>query len=216
MKKAQRIRASRSSRCTPGVTIAGQPLTDGYHFAPNVVNNFGRPYGGRHELVHRRRRARQAGWLARFSARGVSDAAAVCQHYRPPLRTPSRKRISLPPPPGPPSNVSSFRLLDAYVPWLSRITSCPSANSRCGGGQASVGRCCSATTRAHHDAALRPREPVKAARLSRRAGPHARAVLHRATVGPAIREHPNLVSRDRHMWSVNPGFRWILSPISTG
>lgn len=97
------------------VNISGQPLTDGYHFGQTIVNNFGRPYGeGMNSYSGAAIRA-QAGWLA-FYVRGEyqqsgsnparspeADAAIAQADF-----TPTAAQ-------GPPSDVSRFRLLDAYA-----------------------------------------------------------------------------------------------------
>lgn len=97
------------------IIISGQPLTDGYHFGRTISNNFGRPYGeGTNSYSGATVRA-QAGWLA-FYARGEYQhsgtvsalssgaQAAIAQADF----TPAAAQ-------GPPSDVTRFRLLDAYV-----------------------------------------------------------------------------------------------------
>jgi hypothetical protein len=97
------------------INISGQPLTDGYHFGRTIVNNFGRPYGeGANSYTGAALRA-QAGWLA-FYLRGeyqrsgsvpavpAAAQSAIAQADF----TPTAAQ-------GPPSDVSRFRLLDAYA-----------------------------------------------------------------------------------------------------
>ncbi len=97
------------------VNISGQPLTDGYHFGQTIVNNFGRPYGeGMNSYTGAAMRA-QAGWLA-FYVRGEYQHSGSM----PPLSVAAQNalaRADFTPTAaqGPPSNVSQFRLLDAYA-----------------------------------------------------------------------------------------------------
>ena len=97
------------------ISISGLPLTDGYHFARTIENNFGRPYGEGANWYSGAALRAQAGRLA-FYVRGEYQSsgtvpalssqaqAAVAQADF----TPTAAK-------GPPSDVSRFRLLDAYV-----------------------------------------------------------------------------------------------------
>jgi hypothetical protein len=97
------------------IGISGQPLTDGYHFGRTISNNFGRPYGEGLNLYSGAAVRAQAGWLA-FYARGEYQHSGMVPALSPVAQaavaqadfTPSASQ-------GPPSNISRFRLLDAYV-----------------------------------------------------------------------------------------------------
>jgi len=97
------------------INIAGQPLTDGFHFGRTIVNNFGRPYGEGSNFYTGAALRAQAGWLA-FYVRGEYQRSGSV----PALSSAAQSAIaqadfSPTAAQGPPSNVSSFRLLDAYA-----------------------------------------------------------------------------------------------------
>jgi len=95
--------------------ISGRPLADGYHFAQTLTNNFGRPYG------------KGANFYAGGAVRGVAGPLALYlrgeyQHSGslPPLSPAAESAIAQADftpsaSAGPVSNVSRFRILDAYV-----------------------------------------------------------------------------------------------------
>jgi hypothetical protein len=97
------------------ISISGLPLTDGYHFARTIENNFGRPYGAGANWYSGAALRAQAGWLA-FYVRGEYQSSGTVPTLSPEAQaaiaqadfTPATAQ-------GPPSTVSSFRLLDAYV-----------------------------------------------------------------------------------------------------
>ena len=95
--------------------ISGQPVTDGYHFAQTVFNNFGRPYGeGVNSYTGGALRA-VAGPLA-FYVRGeyqhsgsVPVLSPAAQHAI------AQADFTTNASAGPPSDVSRFRIIDSYV-----------------------------------------------------------------------------------------------------
>ena len=97
--------------------ISGKPLDDSYHFAQTVINNFGRPYG---EGANFYTGAALRGVAGPFAAyfRGEYQHSGTLQPLSPIAQaaiaqadfTPSASA-------GPPSNVSRFRIIDAYVAW---------------------------------------------------------------------------------------------------
>jgi Capsule assembly protein Wzi len=97
------------------VNISGQPLTDGYHFGQTIVNNFGRPYGeGMNSYSGAAIRA-QAGWLALY-VRGEYQQSGSIPALSPTAQSAIAQTDFTPTAAeGPPSNVSRFRLLDAYA-----------------------------------------------------------------------------------------------------
>lgn len=96
-------------------TIAGKPLTDGFHFAQTIANNFGRPYGeGVNSYSGGALRA-QAGWIA-FYLRGEYQTSGATLQPSPAAQAAIAQADFTPAAAaGPPSNVSRFRLLDAYL-----------------------------------------------------------------------------------------------------
>ena len=95
--------------------ISGEPLTDGYHFAQTIVNSFGRPYGEGANFYSGAALRAQAGWLA-FYVRGEYQHSGSV----PPLSPQAQAAIAQADftsaaAQGPPSDVSRFRLLDAYA-----------------------------------------------------------------------------------------------------
>ncbi len=97
------------------INIAGQPLTDGFHFGRTIVNNFGRPFGeGTNAYVGASLRA-QAGWLA-FYVRGEYQRSGSIPALSPAAQSAIAQADFTPgAAQGPPSNVSNSRLLDAYA-----------------------------------------------------------------------------------------------------
>lgn len=95
--------------------VSGKPLVDGYHFAQTITNNYGRPYGQGTNTYNGAALRAAAGPLA-FYVRGeyqqsgtvaplspVAQAAVAAADFTPAASA------------GPPSNVSRFRLIDAYA-----------------------------------------------------------------------------------------------------
>ena len=97
------------------INIAGQPLTDGFHFGQTIVNAFGRPYGeGANSYTGTALRA-QAGWLA-FYVRGEYQHSGSVPALSPAARSAIAQADFTPAAAeGPPSDVSRFRFLDAYA-----------------------------------------------------------------------------------------------------
>jgi len=97
------------------ISIAGQPLTDGYHFGQTIANNFGRPFGeGANSYTGAAIRA-QAGWLALY-VRGEYQRSGTVPALSPAGQVAvSQADFTPTAAQGPPSDVSRFRLLDAYV-----------------------------------------------------------------------------------------------------
>lgn len=95
--------------------ISGEPLTDGYHFAQTIVNNFGRPYGQGINLYTGATLRAQVGWLA-FYVRGEYQRSGTIAAPSPAAQA-AIAQVDFTPlaSEGPPSNVSRFRLLDAYA-----------------------------------------------------------------------------------------------------
>src|SRR5215472_2483238 len=97
------------------IHIAGQPLADGYHFGRTVVNNFRRPFGEGANFYAGAALRAQAGWLA-FYVRGEYQHSGSVPALSPQAQaaiaqadfTPAAAQ-------GPPSDISRFRLLDAYM-----------------------------------------------------------------------------------------------------
>jgi hypothetical protein len=97
------------------ISISGLPLTDGYHFARTIENNFGRPYGEGANWYSGAALRAEAGWLA-FYVRGEYQSGGTIPALSPQAQaavaqadfTPAAAQ-------GPPSDISRFRLLDAYV-----------------------------------------------------------------------------------------------------
>ena len=97
------------------ISISGQPLTDGYHFARTIENNFGRPYGEGANWYSGAALRAEAGRLA-FYVRGEYQSSGTVPALSPQAQaaiaqadfTPAAAQ-------GPPSDISRFRLLDAYV-----------------------------------------------------------------------------------------------------
>lgn len=97
------------------VTIWGRPSTDGYHFAKTITNNFGRPFGEGANLYTGAAVRAQAGWLA-FYVRGEYQRSGTIQPLTPAAQSAIAQADFTPSAPeGPPSGISQFRLLDAYM-----------------------------------------------------------------------------------------------------
>lgn len=97
--------------------ISGQPLTDGYHFAQTLINNFGRPYGEGANVYAGTALRGVAGPLAVYfrgeyqqSGSVPSPSAAAQAAIAKADSTPAASA-------GPASNLSRFRLIDAYAAW---------------------------------------------------------------------------------------------------
>jgi hypothetical protein len=100
---------------TQAVDISGQPLTDGYHFAQTIVNNFGRPYGEGANLYSGAAVRAQAGWFALY-VRGEYQRSGDVAPLSPAAQNAiSQADFTPTAAQGPPSNVSRFQLLDAYA-----------------------------------------------------------------------------------------------------
>ena len=97
------------------IDIAGHPLTDGFHFGQTLVNNFGRPYGeGANSYTGAALRS-QAGWFA-FYVRGEYQRSGSVPVISPAAQSAIAQADFTPTAAqGPPSDVSKFRLLDAYA-----------------------------------------------------------------------------------------------------
>jgi hypothetical protein len=96
--------------------IAGQPLTDGYHFGQTVINDFGRPFGEGFNTVDG-----FSGWASEGPLTGYLRGE---YQHTPSIPAPSAQALqfiatsfgSLPVPPSIPTPaVNRFQLLDAYV-----------------------------------------------------------------------------------------------------
>jgi hypothetical protein len=95
--------------------LAGEPLTDGYHFGQTIVNDFGRPFGEGANWDSGAALRAQAGWLA-FYIRGEYQRGGRVPRLSPEAQTAIAQADFTPvAAAGPPSNVARFRLLDAYV-----------------------------------------------------------------------------------------------------
>jgi hypothetical protein len=96
-------------------SISGPPVTDGYHFAQTLTNDFGRPYG------------RGTNWYSGLAVRASAGPLAFYvraeyQRSTPVPQPPADARSAIArledvpeAPAGPPSAVSRARILDAYV-----------------------------------------------------------------------------------------------------
>ena len=95
--------------------ISGQPLTDGYHFAQTITNDFGRPYGeGVNSYSGAALRA-EAGWAA-FYLRGEYQSSGSVLSPSPVAQAAIAKVDFTPEAAlGPTGNVFRFQLLDAYA-----------------------------------------------------------------------------------------------------
>ncbi len=95
--------------------ISGTPVVDGYHFAQTVVNNFGRPYGeGANSYSGAAFRA-EAGPLA-FYLRGEYQSSGAVPSLSSAAQTAIAQADSTPTASaGPATNVSRFRVIDAYA-----------------------------------------------------------------------------------------------------
>ena len=97
------------------IGISGEPLVDGYHFAQTIINDFGRPYGeGANSYDGAALRA-TAGPLA-FYVRGEYQHSGTVAQPSPAAQAAIAQADFTPAAAeGPPSNVSRFQLLDAYL-----------------------------------------------------------------------------------------------------
>jgi hypothetical protein len=95
--------------------ISGRPVVDGYHFAQTDINDFGRPFGeGLNSYDGAALRA-QAGPLAVY-VRGEYQHSGTVEPLSPEAQA-AIAQVDVTPTAsaGPPSNVSRFQLIDAYV-----------------------------------------------------------------------------------------------------
>ncbi len=65
------------------IDISGQPLTDGYHFAQTIVNNFGRPYGEGANLYSGAAVRAQTGWFALYVRGEYQRSGDVAPSFSP-------------------------------------------------------------------------------------------------------------------------------------
>ena len=95
--------------------ISGRPLVDGYHFAQTVYNDFGRPFGeGTNSYSGTALRA--VAGPAAFYFRGEYQQSGTVSALSPAAQSAIAKADFTPAASaGPASNVSRFRLIDAYV-----------------------------------------------------------------------------------------------------
>jgi hypothetical protein len=97
------------------VGISGEPLVDGYHFAQTVVNDFGRPYGEGANFSDGAALRAVAGPLA-FYVRGEYQHGGAVARPSPAAQAAIAQADFTPAASaGPASNVSRFRLIDAYL-----------------------------------------------------------------------------------------------------
>jgi hypothetical protein len=95
--------------------IAGMPVTDGYHFAQTITNNFGRPYGeGTNSYSGAALRA-QTGWLAFYLRGEYQTSGATLQPSSKAQAAIAQADFTATAADGPLSGVSRFELLDAYL-----------------------------------------------------------------------------------------------------
>jgi Capsule assembly protein Wzi len=97
------------------VGISGQPVVDGYHFAQTLANDFGRPYGeGTNSYTGAALRA-VAGPIAFYVRGEYQKSGTVIQPSQAAQAAIAAADFTPAASAGPPSNVSGFRLIDAYV-----------------------------------------------------------------------------------------------------
>ena len=116
--------------------IAGTPLTDGYHFAQTLTNDYGRPYGQGENLYSGISGHVALGPFASYlrvelqrTAPGPvtpssADAAIAAADFTPLAAA------------GPTSGFTRGRLLEGYVSYTFTTTNSPLESKRCGGGPA--------------------------------------------------------------------------------
>ena len=95
--------------------ISGKPVVDGYHFAQTIVNDFGRPYGeGANSYSGAALRA-FAGPVAFYFRGEYQHSGTVIQPSAAAQAAIAQADFSPGASAGPPSDVSRFRMIDAYV-----------------------------------------------------------------------------------------------------
>lgn len=95
--------------------ISGKPVVDGYHFAQTIVNDFGRPYGeGANSYSGAALRA-FAGPVAFYFRGEYQHSGTVIQPSAAAQAAIAQADFSPSASAGPPSDVSRFRMIDAYV-----------------------------------------------------------------------------------------------------
>jgi hypothetical protein len=95
--------------------ISGRPVVDGYHFAQTINNDFGRPYGEGANTYSGGALRAVAGPIA-FYVRGEYQHSGAVMQPSPAAQTAIAQADFTPAASaGPQSNVSRFRLIDAYV-----------------------------------------------------------------------------------------------------
>ena len=100
---------------TQALGVSGRPVVDGYHFAQTLVNDFGRPYGeGTNAYTGAALRA-VAGPLAFYIRGEYQKSGSVVQPSQTAQAAIAQADFTPAASAGPPSNVSRFRLIDAYV-----------------------------------------------------------------------------------------------------
>jgi len=95
--------------------ISGQPLVDSYHFAQTVINDYGRPYGEGANTYDGSALRAVAGPLAFYVRGEYQRGGYVAQPSAAAQTAIAQADFSPAASAGPSSNVSRFRLIDAYV-----------------------------------------------------------------------------------------------------
>jgi hypothetical protein len=102
---------------TQVVGVSGRPVVDGYHFAQTIVNDFGRPYGEGANSYNGAALRAVAGPMA-FYVRGEYQRSGFVQQPSAAAQAAIAQADFTPAASaGPSSNVSRFRLIDAYFAW---------------------------------------------------------------------------------------------------
>ena len=94
--------------------VSGKPLTDGYHFAQTLVNDFGRPYGQGFNGVSGFTTHAVAGPLS-FALQGEYQHAPAVPQYSVPLQQAIAAAVATAPFPSGRSSVDRFDILNATV-----------------------------------------------------------------------------------------------------
>ena len=98
-------------------SIAGRPLTDGYHFAETIVNDYGRPFGqGENSYTGVSLRA-SAGPFAAYARAEVQNVASATDPNAMTQAAIAAADFTAPAAFGPPSDFTRGRLLDANVSY---------------------------------------------------------------------------------------------------
>ena len=111
---AANLGASLDSLYARATQISGQPLTDGYHFAQTLVNDFGRPYGQGFNGVSGFTAHAVAGPLS-FALQGEYQHAPAIPQYSPPLQQAIAAADATAPFPAGRSAVDRFDILTGTV-----------------------------------------------------------------------------------------------------